>query len=114
MVMDPSGEERWRLEGYLPREEFHAYLELGLARVAFMKKDWAAAEKHFSSVLEQYPDSKFAPEAIYYKGVSRYSVSHDSAELANTAAVLNAKYQGNEWQLRSLPWLKEKGGTASG
>ena len=114
MVMDPSGEERWRLEGYLPREEFHAYLELGLARVAFMKKDWAAAEKHFSSVLEQYPDSKFAPEAIYYKGVSRYSASHDSAELANTASTLAEKFPGNEWQLRSLPWLREKGETGSG
>jgi outer membrane protein assembly factor BamD (BamD/ComL family) len=113
-VLDPQGEERWRLEGYLPKDEFQAYLELGLARVAFMKKDWAAAEKHFSNVLEQHADSKFVPEATYYKGVTRYSVSHDSSELATTASTLNERFPGNEWQLRSLPWLKEKGDTASG
>ena len=114
MVLDPEGEERWRLEGYLPKDEFQVYLELGLARVAFMNKDWATAEKHFATVLEKNPNSKFAPEATYYKGVSRYSASHDSSELANTASALNEKFPGSEWQLRSLPWLREKGETASG
>jgi outer membrane protein assembly factor BamD (BamD/ComL family) len=112
--MDPNGEERWRLEGYLPKDDFQAYLKLGLARVAFMKKDWAAAESHFAKVAEDHPNSKFVPEAVYYKGVSRYSASHDGGELANTAAVLNDKYQGNEWQLRSLPWLREKSESTTG
>ena len=112
--MDPEGHERWRLEGYLPRDEFRAYLELGLARVAFMQKDWAAAEQHFSNVLDTFPNSKFAPEATYYKGVSRYSASHDSGELAQTAGTLNEKFPGNQWQLRSLPWLREKSGSTAG
>ena len=112
--MDPDGNERWRLEGYLPKDDFQAYLELGLARVAFMKKDWATAERHFDNVLERHPASKFAPEAVYYKGVSRYSASHDGSELASTAVALNEKYSGNEWQLRSLPWLKERSETTSG
>ena len=108
LVMDPEGEERWRLEGYLPKEEFRVYLELGLARVAFMKKDWATAEGHFANIADNYPGSKYAPEAVYYRGVSRYSASHDDgAELANTAAALKEKFEGNEWQLRSIPWLKE-------
>ena len=34
--MDPDGNERRRLEGYLPKEEFQAFLESGLARIAFM------------------------------------------------------------------------------
>jgi hypothetical protein len=114
LVMDPDGNERKRLEGYLPRDEFNVFLELGLARVAFMNKDWATAEKHFSNVLDQFPSSKFAPEAIYYHGVSRYSASHDGGELARTAATLNEKYVGDQWQLRSLPWLREKGRSTSG
>jgi len=114
LIMDPDGNERRRLEGYLPKEEFQAFLESGLARIAFMKKDWAAAEKHFDNVLSQFPDSKFAPEAVYYKGVSRYSGSHDAAELANTAATLREKHPGNEWQLRSIPWLHEQTRTTSG
>lgn len=95
------------MEGYLPKEEFHANLELGLARVAFMKKDWAAAENYFTKVAEDFPNSKFAAEAVYYRGVSRYSAWHDGAELGSTAAALKEKFSGNEWQLRSIPWLAE-------
>jgi hypothetical protein len=112
--MDSDGHERWRLEGYLPKDEFNVYLELGLARVAFMKKDWPAAEQHFANVLEKFPGSKFVPEATYYKGVSRYSASHDGGELAQTAATLNVKFAGNQWQLRSLPWLKERSESTTG
>ena len=107
IIMDPEGEERWRLEGYLPKDEFRADLEIGLGRVAFMRKDWAEAEKQFAIVADEFPGSKFAPEAVYYRGVSRYSASHDGAELANTAKVLSAKYPNSEWQLRSLPWAGE-------
>ena len=114
LILDPDGSERWRLEGYLPKDEFQAYLELGLGRVAFMKKDWADAEKHFANVLESHPNSKFASQATYYKGVSRYSATHEHEELSNTAATLNEKYHGDEWQLRSLPWLHEKGESTAG
>ena len=102
--MDPEGEERWRLEGYLSRDEFRADLEMGLARVAFMKKDWADAERRYAEILERYPNSKFAPEAIYYKGVSRYSASHDGADLADVAKTFDEKYQDTEWAMRSRPW----------
>lgn len=107
LIMDPNGEERSRLEGYLPREEFRAHLEMGLGRVAFMKKDWANAEQHFKRVADEFPDSKFAPQALYYRGVSRYSASHEGSELGNTAAALKEKFPGNEWQLRSIPWLQD-------
>jgi outer membrane protein assembly factor BamD (BamD/ComL family) len=114
LVLDPDGNERRRLEGYLPKDDFQAYLELGIARVAFMKKEWAVAEEHFATVIERHPDSKFVPEAVYYKGVSRYSASHDGAELANTARDLSDKFTGTEWQLRSIPWLKEKSESTAG
>ena len=107
LIMDPNGEERSRLEGYLPTNEFRDHMEMGLGRVAFMKKDWAAAERRFNRVIDEFPDSKLAPQAVYYRGVSRYSASHDGAELGNTAAALKEKFQGNEWQLRSLPWLQD-------
>jgi hypothetical protein len=114
IVMDPQGNERYRLEGYLPKNDFHVWLELALGRVAFMEKDWATAEKHFENALTRFPESKLAPEAVYYRGVCRYSATHDSAELANTANQLSEKYSGSEWQLRSIPWLKEKSESTSG
>jgi hypothetical protein len=103
--MDADGKERWRLEGYLPRDEFRAFLEMGLARVAFMKKNFVDAEQRYKNIIERYPASKFAAEAVYYFGVSRYSASHDHVVLGETAKELKERFEGNEWQLRSIPWL---------
>ena len=114
MVTDPEGNERWRLEGYLPKDDFLAFLKMGIARVAFAKKDWAAAEKWFADVMERHANSFYAPQAIYYRGVSKYSASHEHDELANTAATLIEQFPSTEWQLRSIPWLKEKSETTSG
>ena len=107
LVVDPEGKERWRLEGYLPKEEFQAHLEMGLARVALARKDWAEAESRYGALVDNHPGSKYAPQAVYYRGVSKYSASHDSADLAATAEVLKRSYEGSDWQLRSLPWLNE-------
>lgn len=78
---------------------------MGLARVALSRKDWAEAERRFAEVVSDHPDSKYAPQAIYYRGVSRYSASHDHNDLGNTATELKEKHEGNEWQLRSIPWF---------
>ena len=112
--MDEAGKERSRLEGYLPKDDFQAFLEMGLARVAFSKKQWANAEKWFADVAEKHANSFYAPQAIYFRGVSRYSGSHDGAELAKTAATLIEQHPATEWQLRSIPWLKEKSESTAG
>jgi hypothetical protein len=57
--------ERYRIEGYLPREEFRAQLELGLARVAFNAKNWSESEKLYAAIVKQYPNGAAAPEAEY-------------------------------------------------
>ena len=92
LVSNSDGKERYRLEGYLSKDEFEAFLEMGLGRVAFMKKDFANAEKHYANVLDQYPDSHFAPEAVYWSGVSRYSSRHDHTALEDVAKTFTEKY----------------------
>ena len=67
LILDSDGTERLRVEGYLPRDEFSAHLEMGLARVALMRKQWDEAERRYAQVVERYPDSKVAPEAIYWR-----------------------------------------------
>lgn len=103
--MDPDGEERWRLEGYLPREEFRANLEMGLARVALMRKDWPDAERRYAGIVERFPNSKFAPEAVYWNGVCRYKATHDHLTLGEFAKTFTEKYQDSIWALKSEPWL---------
>ena len=104
LVLDSGGKERFRIEGYLPREEFRAHLETGLARVAFMSKKWGEAERRYAEVLERYPDSKAAPEALYWKGVSHYKATNDHTVLSELPGQFKEKYPDSPWALKAIPW----------
>lgn len=104
LIADPMGEERWRLEGYLSKTEFRTNLEMGIARVAIMRKDWPDAEHRYDSILQNYPDSHFAPEATFWRGVCRYKATNDHNTLGEVAETLHAKYPDSIWALKALPW----------
>ena len=104
LILDPKGVERFRLEGYLPKDEFRAQLELGLARVAFMSKAWAEAESAYTAVAEKYPDSKAAPEALYWKGVSHYKATNDHTVLGELPGQLQDKDPDSIWALKTIAW----------
>lgn len=104
LILDPSGVERHRLEGYLPKDEFRAQLEMGLARIAFMNKDWADAERRYAAVLDHYPDSKAAPEALYWKGVSHYKATNDHTVLGEMPGLFRPKYPDSIWALKTAAW----------
>jgi len=102
--MDADGVERYRIEGYLPKNLFRARLEIGLGRVAFMHKKWADAETIYAGVAEKYADTSVAAEAIYWRGVSHYKATNDHTVLGEVAKELAEKYPRDEWTLKSLPW----------
>jgi hypothetical protein len=104
LILDPNGVERFRLEGYLPKDEFRAQLELGLARVAFMSKKWGDAESRYAAVLEKYPQSKSAPEALYWKGVSHYKATNDHTVLGELPGQFREKYPDSIGALKALGW----------
>jgi Tetratricopeptide repeat len=104
LILDSDGEERWRIEGYLPKDEFRAQLELGLARVAFMHKQWAEAERRYAEVLERHPDSKSAPEALYWKGVSHYKATNDHTVLGELPGQFKERYPDSVWALKTAAW----------
>jgi hypothetical protein len=104
LVLDPNGVERLRIEGYLPKEEFRAHLEMGLARVAFMHKRWADAERRYGQVAERYPDSNVAPEAVYWRGVSHYKATNDHTVLGEVASMLGERYPDGVWALKASVW----------
>jgi len=102
--MDSSGKERWRIEGYLPKNEFRAQLELGLARMSFMEKRWAEAEQKYDQVIERYAETAAAPEAVYWKGISRYKMTNDHTVLGGVAEELGAKYPESVWAQKAIVW----------
>ena len=105
LILDSDGEERYRIEGYLPKDEFRAALELGLARVDFMNKKWADAERRYGEVLEKYPDTKSAPEALYWKGVSHYKATNDHTILGEMPGQFQEKYPESVWALKTAAWV---------
>ena len=105
LIIDSLGKERFRIEGYLPKSEFRAQLELGLARIAFMTKQWAEAERKYAELSERYPKTVAAPEAVYWKGVSRYKGTNDHTALGEVAKELKAKYPESISTLKSSIWL---------
>lgn len=105
IILDPNGKERFRIEGYLPKDEFRAHLELALARVAFMSKNWKDAERRYTEVLERYPESKAAPEALYWKGVSHYKITNDHNVLGELPGQFHDKYPDSQWALKTAAWV---------
>ena len=104
IVMDPEGKERYRFEGYLPPDDFLAQLELGLAKAAFARDDFAESERLFREIAQQFPKSDAAPEALYWAGVSKYKASHDPAPLADAARQLKQRYPESSWAKKASVW----------
>ena len=104
LIVDPNGKERYRIEGYLPVDEFRAQLEMGLARVAFMNKNFADAERRYAAVLDRYSNTKAAPEALYWKGVSHYKATNDHTVLGELPELFRQKYPDSIWALKTAAW----------
>ncbi len=104
LILDHNGVERHRIEGFLPADDFLAQLALGLAKAAFSRGDFTDAEKRFRSVVDVYPKTETAPEALYWAGVSRYKGTNDPTALQDTAKAFNERYQESSWAKKSSVW----------
>jgi outer membrane protein assembly factor BamD (BamD/ComL family) len=69
-----------------------------------MNKQWSEAEQKYAQVLESYPETKAAPEALYWRAVSHYKATNDHMALGHVAEEFKQKYQDSVWALKSIPW----------
>jgi hypothetical protein len=106
LVVDPSGTERHRIEGFLPVEDFLAQLSLGLGQSAFARQQYAEAEKHFREVVSQHGGTEAAPEALYWAGVAHYKATNDASALGETAAAFGRQYPQSSWAKKASVWGK--------
>jgi TolA-binding protein len=104
LVVDPSGTERHRIEGFLPTRDFLAQLALGLAHSAFGRSRFADAERLFSGVVEEYPETDAAAEALYWAGVSSYKHTGDAVALQQTATNFRERYRDTPWAKKASVW----------
>jgi hypothetical protein len=106
LVIDPGAEVRHRIEGFLPKDEFLAQLQLGLAHSAFSRGEFDRAAKQFEEVLARHSNSDAAAEAQYWAGVSRYKATGNGAELAETARRFGERYSNTTWAKKASVWME--------
>jgi hypothetical protein len=103
MLLSPEGDEVRRTEGYLPADEFQGQLRLDLGYLAANNKDWATAERWFAEAAEAV-GTDAGPEGQYWRGVARYSASHDPKELVATNRAFQQRYDNTSWAKRVSIW----------
>jgi len=104
LLVDAAGTERHRIEGFLPADQFLPQLALGVAKAAFARKDYTAAERSYRDVVDRYGNSDAAPEAQYWAGVSRYRATNDAAALKDTAQAFAQRYKDSSWATKASVW----------
>ena len=104
LVVDSSGHERHRIEGFLPPDDFLAQLKLGLAHSAFAGGRFAEAEPLFKEIADQHPETDAAPEAQYWTGVSRYKATNDASALHATFEKFRKQYKDSTWAKKASVW----------
>jgi hypothetical protein len=104
LILDAEGVEHYRTLGFYPPEELIPSLLLGIGKARFNEPDRPAACDCFGKILNDYPASSLAPEAVYLNGVSRYIETHDVANLIGIYDRLAAEYPESPWLTRADPY----------
>jgi TolA-binding protein len=104
LVVDDKEQERHRIEGFLPADDFLAQLALGVAHAKFASGDFVEAARLFEDVLNTYPASDAAPEAQYWAGVSGYKATGDASALKDTARRFTERFQDTSWAKKASVW----------
>ena len=97
ILLDYNGNEHHRFIGYLPPDDFIAYLILGKGKMEFNRDNFEKAMQCFQEILVRFPKADAAPEAQYFLGVAKYKASHDPKELKNGWEALRRDYPSSEW-----------------
>jgi hypothetical protein len=104
VTLDYYGKEHHRTVGFLSPDELVPSLILGMAKTDFDGNDFNDAIIHINTLLNGYPRSAAAPEAIFLRGVSRFKASHDAKPLKEAYEKLRDDYPDSEWTKRAHPY----------
>jgi hypothetical protein len=104
IILDYYGKEHQRTVGFIPQDEMVATLLLGIAKVGFDNDQFNEAVIQLNTLLNGYPQSAVAPEAVYLRGVARYKSSHSAGALKEAYQQLKAEYPESKWTRRAEPY----------
>ena len=102
VIMDRRGMGHYQSPGYLPASLFLSMLRIGLARAltAWMRYDDAAV--HLEAVAQDEAN-QFAPESLYWLGVTWYLKERKRAPMMRAWNQLRQRYPESTWAARIPP-----------
>jgi hypothetical protein len=103
-VLDADGVQHHDTVGFMPPEEFIPFVLIGIAKSHFDLGHHKMAHEHFERVVEDYPQSMAAPEAVYLRGVTEYKLTDTVEGLVAAYDVLKERYPSSEWTRRAEPY----------
>jgi hypothetical protein len=106
VFLDADGAELHRIVGFLPVEEMLGQLALSLAKLAFAQGRFKDSEKAFRKLVERYPGTTAAPEALYWVAASAWRRTSNPETLRGGARDLQQQYPESEWTKKASVWLE--------
>lgn len=104
LVLDFNGKEIQRTIGFLEPDEFIPMIQLGIAKVRLAAEEYDTAMIPLKSIIETYPESEAAPEAMYFCGVTLYKQTKNPAKLKEAYEKLLSNYPDSAWAKRAQPY----------
>jgi hypothetical protein len=104
LILETDGTEQYRTLGFYPPKDLIPSLLIGMGKAFFNRPDRPKAREYFQRIIDEFPDSSLAPEAIYLNGVSKYIESHDVSNLIGIYDRLTSDYPGSPWVTRADPY----------
>ena len=101
VIIDDREKIHYRVEGYLPPEEFVAHLSLAIGKYWLNRKQFDRAGDRFDEVARRHSGTDAGAEALYWLGVARYKPSHDPAQLRPIWQRLAEQHPKSEWAKRT-------------
>ena len=99
-ILDESGYELYRWNGYLPPAEFAAQLLVALGLAYLRLRRFEAAEACYADALNRFPTALAAPEAAYFAAVTAYRKSGEGNALLHGWHDLEKVYPGSVWTVK--------------
>jgi len=103
-ILNYKGDELQKSVGFLGPNEFTAAIHLGLAKVHLDGGEYDTAMISIKKVMEAFPESEAAPEALYLSGVVMYKASKNPGKLKEAYEKLQQRYPESSWTKRAYPY----------
>jgi len=101
VITDDNGKVHYRVEGYLPPEEFVARLSLGAGKFHLDRDEFDLAAERFEEVAQRHHGSEAGAESLYWLGIAHFKKTHDPAQLRPCWQQLAEEYPDSDWTKRS-------------